>query len=269
MRNSSHLTRREFLRASVCTAAGLCLAACAKSSPTVPTPASYYVANKARIVKELDPVIRQMRKFTAQSYGESLAATMVSEAMQEFERLLPQLPYIGGDKNSLTDTLAQSAGALAFYRVMKAHGTLRAVEETGRIIYQTAEAMAFRTDAFSSVSEKMAQGKAAQNGFKRMATWSQQRAYPDDWVLTFVEGNGKAFDFGVDYTECGIVKFYHAQGADELAPYLCLGDFPISQALGTGLVRTTTLARGGSRCDFRFKNGRPIQMEWTPDFLKE
>jgi hypothetical protein len=88
-------------------------------------------------------------------------------------------------------------------------------------------------------------------------------------VLTFVEGDGKSFDFGVDYTECGIVKYYRAQNADELAPYLCLGDFPLSQVLGTGLVRTTTLARGGPWCDFRFKNGRPIQMEWTPDFLKE
>jgi len=54
-----------------------------------------------------------------------------------------------------------------------------------------------------------------------------------------------------------------------LTPYLCLGDFPASQAYDSGLVRITTLARGGPRCDFRFKKGRPIQVEWTPEFLKE
>jgi len=165
------------------------------------------------------------------------------------------------------NVLCLSAGSLAFYRAMMAHG--KSVQDAGRIIYRAVEAVVSQTDVFSGVDGRMAQGKAAQNDFKRMAAASQKRVYPGDWVLTFVEGDGREFDFGVDYTECGLVKFYHAQGADELAPYLCLGDFPISKALDTGLVRTTTLARGGPRCDFRYKNGRPIQMEWTPDFLKE
>ena len=262
--DTPYFTRREFLRASACAAAGLCLTACA---PPIPTSANYYVANKTRIIKDLDPLLRQMRKLTAQSHGDALAATVASETMVEFEQLLPQLPYIGGDKNTLTDTLCQSAGALAFYQTMKAHG--KSVDETGKIVYRTVEAIAFHPDVFSGVGGRMAHSKSVQNDFKRMAVASHKRIYPGDWVLTFVEGDGREFDFGVDYTECGIVKFYNAQGTDELAPYLCLGDFPISKALDTGLVRTTTLARGGPRCDFRYKSGRPIQMEWTPDFLKE
>jgi hypothetical protein len=111
-------------------------------------------------------------------------------------------------------------------------------------------------------------GKPAWDEFRRMARWSEKSPHPGDWKLVFVEGDGLNFDFGVDYTECGIVKFYQAQHAEELAPYMCLGDFPLSQALDTGLARTTTLARGGPRCDFRFKAGRPVQMEWMPEFLK-
>jgi len=270
--NTPYLTRREFLRASACAISGTCLAACAPalsraSTPVAQAPANYYVANKARILKDMDSLIKQILKFTAQAYGETLAAVIIAETEQGLERLLPQLPYIGGDKNSLTDTLCQSAGALAFCQAMKAHG--KSVDETGKIVYQTVEAIAFQADVFSGVGSRMAQSKAAQNVFKRMAAESQKRLYPGDWVLTFVEGDGQSFDFGVDYTECGIVKFYRTQGAGEFAPYLCLGDFPISKALNTGLVRTTTLARGGSRCDFRYKSGRSIQMEWTPDFMKE
>ncbi len=37
-----------------------------------------------------------------------------------------------------------------------------------------------------------------------------------------------AFDYGLDVTECGIVRFYHAQDADELAPYMCLSDCVVS-----------------------------------------
>jgi hypothetical protein len=37
--------------------------------------------------------------------------------------------------------------------------------------------------------------------------------------------------------------------------YLCPADILYSQALGWGLMRTTTLAEGAARCDFRFKKG--------------
>ena len=46
-----------------------------------------------------------------------------------------------------------------------------------------------------------------------------------------------------------------AEGAPELAPYLCLIDILYSEKFGWGLMRTTTLADGDERCDFRFKKG--------------
>jgi hypothetical protein len=90
---------------------------------------------------------------------------------------------------------------------------------------------------------------------RRRAAESQQRPYPDGWVAVFVEGDGKTFDYGVDYLECGICKFLASQGAPELAPYLCVADIHYSEAFGWGLQRTQTLAEGHGRCDFRFKKG--------------
>jgi hypothetical protein len=60
----------------------------------------------------------------------------------------------------------------------------------------------------------------------------------------------------MDTTECAICKFFHAQGADELTPYMCLTEFAVSKALNMGLVRTTTIAEGGEKCDPRYKRGR-------------
>ena len=94
------------------------------------------------------------------------------------------------------------------------------------------------------------------NKLKKQALASQERLYPDDWVWSFVQGDGEKFDWGPDNTECAVVKFFHAQGADELVPYMCRLDFAMSKAMGMGLVRTTTLAEGGTKCDFRFKRGR-------------
>ena len=80
-----------------------------------------------------------------------------------------------------------------------------------------------------------------------------------------VEGDGHDFEFGVDYTECGIVKYLAREGAPELAPYLCWLDYPQFAAMRLRLDRTETLAQGGQRCDFRVSRGQPVQVE--PEFL--
>jgi len=88
-----------------------------------------------------------------------------------------------------------------------------------------------------------------------VATESQKRKYPESFIMTYVKGNGQDFDYGVDYTECAICKFLSAQNALELAPYMCDTDKIGSEMLGWGLTRTMTLAKGGEKCDFRFKKG--------------
>jgi hypothetical protein len=59
----------------------------------------------------------------------------------------------------------------------------------------------------------------------------------------------------VDIIVCGHYSFLKAQGAEEFAPYVCLSDMALGDALGWGLSRTQTIADGCESCDFRFKKG--------------
>jgi hypothetical protein len=108
--------------------------------------------------------------------------------------------------------------------------------------------------------------KLSQSLSRRRAPLSQERRYAGDWVFEYVEGDGETFDWGRDYVECGIVKFLHSQGADELTPYLCLTDYALFGALGVELKRTMTLAEGCEKCDFRFKKGESPS-GWPPPWL--
>ena len=63
------------------------------------------------------------------SYGKEFAASVTTETDRELERLIPEIPYIGGDENRLTENLNQTALALALHRAMATHG--KSVEETG------------------------------------------------------------------------------------------------------------------------------------------
>ena len=86
---------------------------------------------------------------------------------------------------------------------------------------------------------------------------SDTKANPGDFVYQFVEsGNvasGESFEFGLDYSECGFCKLCKANGDEELLPVMCAMDREIYAVRGVELFRSTTLASGGSRCDFRFR----------------
>jgi hypothetical protein len=149
---------------------------------------------------------------------------------------------------------------LALYRVLTWRGLHP--DDIGQLVYRGIEAW---LRGYPRILLRMM-------GWRRFAPWylqaeqrraerSQARQYAGDWVYRFVPGNGRSFDWGIDYTECAILKFYRSQGAEEFMPFLCSLDVPMGQALALGLRRTGTLVGGAPCCDFRFKRGRPTRPE--------
>ncbi len=215
-----------------------------------------YLSQKSRLLNDFDKVVEKYgKRLLVSRYDSELADKIIEESHHEYEMLIPKIPDIGGKKNPRERSLIQSAWALAVYRGMKSHG--KTAEEAGRLSYELVEAQLASTPRWIlQLLGRWRFTRYSLNQRRKDALESQKRRYHEDWVLTFVEGNGKEFDFGSDATECGICKFFHAEGADELTPYLCRTEFAVSRALGLGMARTTTLAEGGKVCDTRYKRGR-------------
>ncbi|WP_346109852.1 L-2-amino-thiazoline-4-carboxylic acid hydrolase [Nonomuraea maheshkhaliensis] len=76
---------------------------------------------------------------------------------------------------------------------------------------------------------------------------------PAGWRFRFLRGDEDLF-YGVDVTRCGIVRFLSQQGAPELDPLMCRGDFQITAFLPAGVTfaRSQTLAERAPHCDFRY-----------------
>ena len=213
----------------------------------------YYVSRKRKLLKDFDKALGHVRVLLLSRYGKDLTEALVEEARQKYETLIPQLPYVGG-RQPFTQFLISTAWYLAMYRVLQRRG--ETVEEIGTLIYQASEAYLQAYPAFlQRILGRGTFSRRYRQRVQKRAVESQARRYPGDYVYRFVEGDGETFDFGVDYTECAVVKFLAAQGSPELAPYICPVDILYSEALGWGLRRTTTLAEGSARCDFRFKKG--------------
>jgi hypothetical protein len=229
--------------------------------------ADCYTSQGRKLAEQMEQFLAKARRPLAERYGEEGAATVSRETLAEFERLLPSLPYIGGKENPLSRELIRSAGALALYRTLQQRGGT--VEEAGEIIHYGLEAMLYSIPSLLRRGMGWLQFTGWQLGKMREAAGrSQGREYDSDWVYELIEGDGETYDWGVDFYECGIVKYLQAQGAEELTAYLCNTDYRAAGAMGTGLQRTMTLAWGCEKCDFRYKQGRPTPKAWPPQFVE-
>jgi hypothetical protein len=193
-------------------------------------------------------------------FGGAEAGIMRREMLDEYRTVIPTVPDIGGRRNRLSAGLLLAAWALAVYRVLVRHGG--SAQDTGEVLYRYMRARVERIPG--PLRSRLLGPRRARA--QKMARRTQQRRYPGDWVAEFVDGADQPFDFGIDYTECGIVKFLHAQDADELTPYLCHLDYVMAEAGGQQLTRTRTLAWGCDRCDFRITCRGSTTATWPPDF---
>jgi hypothetical protein len=217
----------------------------------------------------LDPFRRSTKKVLTARFGKPRTEDMLNEIQTEYASIVSSVPDIGGKQNMFTEWLDYGVYYLAVYRILKGSGCT--LDKAGEIIFRTYEVMADYPQWFLNVVGKLKYGKSYVSRLRAASAESQNRKYPESWVCSFIDGNSRDFDYGLDITECGICKFYALHQASELAPYMCLSDFVVSKAFNRGLIRYHTLAEGGDRCDFRYKANRetfvfPLRDGWPPKF---
>jgi hypothetical protein len=273
------LTRRFILRAGL---VGAC--ACfmpwpalakkpeAKGAPkTAAEPAApatnFYITNRDKLLGDFQGVCNGAQHWLAARTAEPTAQAIAADALRRYDLLLPKMPDIGGPSNRNQPFLVMAGWLTALYQAMREKGMT--AKDAGRLLYDL-----YAAD-WAAVPPQKAKAMGATlfsvayfQSLEDWATESQKRKYPGDWVGKAVPGDGKSFDMGYDYSECGAVKYFKSQGVAEVAPYYCLNDFLASRAQDTGLVRKGTIAQGDKICDFRYKRGRLVTQSWDTEVPK-
>lgn len=215
------------------------------------TGTDYYLAQKKKLLKGHHKLMSFGQNLLSSRYDAAQVAAIYAETAAEFERLIPEIPYVGGSENPLTDTLIQMTSLLAFYRVMKQRDL--PVSEIGEMVHTMAKTQIASYPRFV----RMLIGRLYMSSYWRKRTAkkaaiSQQREHPENFVFEVVEGDGENYEWGVNYIECGVVKYFHRMQADEFTPYMCFIDFLMYPGMGVDLHRTGTIGTGCTHCDFRF-----------------
>lgn len=259
-----HVERREFLLDMAKVAGGLVcmgglagLAGCSSelTEPAVKNPPGVPASYDTRtLLEQFDKALPAYRRALA-AMGRDAGDEVVREAAADYRRTMRAVPYVGDVKYPLPETLVQSAVALSFYRAMRSLGA--SGDKAEEFIYEAGAANITSGPAAEMQAAGAYQFTEQWYEMQRMlSARSQEKRLPGDWAYSFVEGVPGEFDWGWDFTECGIVKLYKPNGELRLVRQMCRLDFVASECQGTGLRRKTTLASGGSKCDFRYKQGR-------------
>jgi len=226
---------------------------------------SYYTSRKSKLLKDFDRTAVLLRDHLIQRYGEEFTDTLHQETRREYDKLIGEVPFIRDARaRALNSFLLITAQEIAVYKAMKTHG--KGASEAWELCH---EAIKERMKTFSKIKrwllKRIMHSRYLLRRVRRRVA-RQERLKFGDFEIRYVLGDGTDYDWGVDYLACGNYNFAKSQGAEEFAPYVCMSDIALSDALEWGLTRTQTLADGCELCDFRFKKGCDTRISSkTPD----
>ena len=215
---------------------------------------NYYASRKSKLLKDFDWTATLVQDHLVQRYGKEFADTLYKEARREFENLIPEVPFIRDVRaRALNSFLLITAQEVAVYKAMKKHD--KEPSEAWEICHT---AITERMKVFSKMKrwllKHLMHSRFLMRRVRRRAERHEQLKF-GDFEVRYVLSDGTDHDWGVDYLGCGNYNFAKRQGAEDFAPYVCMSDIALGDALEWGLIRTQTLVDGCESCDFRFKKG--------------
>jgi len=231
----------------------------------------YYTKRKPKLMKNFSKHIKVARDILKRKLPEGRINELFDEMKVEYEKLIPEIPYIGGSKNSFTNLLVGGISSLAMFHVLEREGFK--LRDIGEFYYEFRDINnKIRKRSLEKIGKDSAQypfESAYFNYAKKLCETSKLRNYPEDWVADYIEGDGKTFEWGFNFHECSIHKVLKRLGAERFVPFFCLADFSEANILGFGFSRTQTLGFGAPMCDHRYVKNYETPCGWPPDDLPE
>ena len=89
-------------------------------------------------MRQFDAATAIVKNILIEKFGETKFETLTAEARKDFEELLPQIPYVGGNDNRLTDSLINAVTLLPLLRLFEREGL--EFHEIGDLTYRLFEA---------------------------------------------------------------------------------------------------------------------------------
>lgn len=194
----------------------------------------------------------------ARQYGQEFWRRFAAEAASALDEVIAKTPDIGS--TIFAFNYAFTPAYIAWYRAARAQGLTQA--QTDSLLWLFNEGIITLVPKFA----RRAYMDAYLRAFRKKAPAHEAlcaagRVHPYDYRLKYIEGGQNTF--GIDITECGMLKLARDFGAEGIFPAVCRVDYLMAHLMGSGFERTKTLGDGDDCCNCRYTIGGTC--EWAPE----
>jgi hypothetical protein len=211
--------------------------------------------NKDKLLKQYDEGREARREMYLPVFSEDMVDGILDEMRDSYEALIPDMPFIG-ERNYHLQWDIPNAEKLAEFKVAKTYGLTVKDFSTMYLAWAEKDLRSQYTDSELVMIGSMQFGLIAKIQMRIVAFKSQLKVYPEDYILTYIPGDGKDFDWGLDYTQCPSEILYRRHDEINLLfNVICRADYVAGKLMKVGYHRTTTIPEGYPVCDLRWKEG--------------
>lgn len=195
------------------------------------------------------------------AYGEPAARAICADIDARYEAIRPDVAFARTSSNPMDRRLEFCAYFLATIQALEANGAVFAEIEKVCVAVATSYV---RPRNLLHLWLKRLPGYLIGTPITRFIAYILDRkigtkGHPDGFLVRVITDPAQTFGlrYGFDILECGICTLFRKHGALSYVPILCEVDRLTSSMAGLELVRGGTIARGASKCDFRFRIQQP------------
>jgi len=206
------------------------------------TDKNYYVSKSIKWVKELDNKMRFFKAVLYRSFSNEEVNAIANQTLRNFMEMLPRIPYVGGDKNPLTDALIVSCWFAALHHALKKQGTQD--NEIGEITRAVASEIA--THEMKARRKRMALTPsmlrpivALRPFFQNFSTGAfTKKKFKEHYLITYVGGSRAEYDWLDNTHQHTVVRLPNNQETDQAFRYTYRVNFQKNGFSGIELLRS-------------------------------
>lgn len=185
------------------------------------------------------------------------ADKIIADVDSHFRSIAPDTAFAATSSNPIDRRLDFSAYFLALIKALDDRG--ESFETIRKLCLEAVTEYVRPKNKFQEflkrLPAKLTNTWLASIAIKTLHKKVSHNANPDGFVANILTDKQETFGlgYGIDIVECGICKLFKKHNYQQYAAILCEVDELTSSLAGLQLVRTSTIALGASKCDFRYK----------------
>jgi len=152
---------------------------------------NYYIKQERKLIKNFKRLIKRSKIVLERYYEYKIVEDIINKTVNNYQELIPQMPYIGGRQNRLTENLIGSIQLLALIIVLKEYSGSK--ERIGEIIYKIMENhIKSINPLLLFFARKIFFSKMQINKLRKASIKSKEKKYPwtpAHWPLANVSNN--------------------------------------------------------------------------------